>query len=52
MTLLTARITKISLTIWFITWFIIDNQIGYLLTAPWIIAMGLLPSQITKKENN
>jgi hypothetical protein len=53
MSKLTAyRLTKIGLTAWFITWFIIDNQIGYLLTAPYIIAMGALPSQITKKENN
>jgi hypothetical protein len=53
MSKLTAyRLTKIFLTIWFITWFILDNQIGYLLTAPYIIAMGLLPSHINAKENN
>lgn len=39
------RILKVSLTVWFITWFILDNQIGYLLTAPYIIAMGSLPSK-------
>jgi hypothetical protein len=49
MTKLTAmRLTKVSLTIWFITWFIIDNQIGYLLTAPYIISMGLLPSKVAR----
>jgi hypothetical protein len=48
MTLLAARIAKISLTIWFITWFIIDNQIGYLLTAPYIIAMAMLPSKVAR----
>jgi hypothetical protein len=48
MTLLTARIAKISLTIWFITWFIIDNQIGYLLTAPYIVAMMSLPSKVAR----
>jgi hypothetical protein len=49
MTKLTAmRLTKISLTIWFITWFIIDNQIGYLLTAPYIIAMAMLPSKVAR----
>jgi len=48
MTLLTARIAKVSLTIWFITWFIIDNQIGYLLTAPYIVAMMSLPSKVVR----
>ena len=49
MSKLTAyRLTKLALTIWFITWFIIDNQIGYLLTAPYIIAMGLLPSKVAR----
>jgi len=48
MNLLTARIAKISLTAWFIAWFIIDNQIGYLLTAPYIIAMGSLPSKVAR----
>lgn len=42
------RLTKIALTAWFITWFIIDNQIGYLLTAPYIIAMGALPSKVAR----
>ena len=42
------RLTKIALTIWFITWFIIDNQIGYLLTFPYIIAMGSLPSKVAR----
>jgi len=46
------RLTKIGLTVWFITWFILDQQIGYLLTAPYIIAMGALPSYIKAKENN
>lgn len=48
MTLLTARLAKVSLTVWFIAWFILDNQIGYLLTAPYIIAMGLLPSRMAR----
>jgi len=49
MSKLTAyRLTKIGLTAWFITWFIIDNQIGYLLTAPYIIAMGSLPSKVAR----
>jgi hypothetical protein len=49
MSKLTAyRLTKIALTIWFITWFIIDNQIGYLLTAPYIVAMMSLPSKVTR----
>jgi hypothetical protein len=49
MSKLTAyRLTKAALTIWFITWFMIDNQIGYLLTAPYIIAMGLLPSKVAR----
>ena len=48
MTLLTARIAKISLTAWFITWFILDNQIGYLLTAPYIVAMAMLPSKVAR----
>jgi hypothetical protein len=52
MTLLTARLLKLGLTTWFITWFILFPQIGYMITFPYIIAMGLLPSQITKKENN
>ena len=42
------RLTKIALTIWFITWFIIDNQIGYLLTFPYIMSMGLLPSKVAR----
>lgn len=42
------RLTKITLTTWFITWFILDNQIGYLLTAPYIIAMGALPSKVAR----
>ena len=48
MTLLTARIAKISLTIWFITWFILYPQIGYIITAPYIIAMAMLPSKVAR----
>jgi hypothetical protein len=48
MNLLTARLLKLGLTTWFITWFILDNQIGYLLTAPYIIAMGALPSKVAR----
>lgn len=50
MTLLAARITKLALTAWFITWFILYPQIGYIITGPYIIAMGLLPSKINAKE--
>ena len=39
------RILKVSLTVWFITWFILDAQIGYLLTAPYSSAMGSLPTK-------
>ena len=42
------RLIKIALTSWFITWFILDPQIGYLITAPYIIAMGSLPSKMAR----
>ena len=49
MSKLTAyRLTKVALTTWFITWFIIDQQIGYLLTFPYIMSMGLLPSKVAR----
>jgi len=48
MNLLTARITKLALTTWFITWFILYPQIGYMITAPYIIAMAMLPSKVAR----
>jgi hypothetical protein len=42
------RLIKIFLTIWFIAWFIVDTQIGYIITAPYIIAMLSLPSKVAR----
>jgi hypothetical protein len=42
------RLTKVLLTIWFIAWFIVDAQIGYIITAPYIIAMLSLPSKVAR----
>jgi hypothetical protein len=46
--LIAYRLTKIFLTIWFIAWFIVDTQIGYIITAPYIIAMLSLPSKVAR----
>jgi hypothetical protein len=45
---LAARITKVALTTWFITWFILYPQIGYIITGPYIIAMAMLPSKVAR----
>ena len=46
--LIAYRITKICLTIWFIAWFIVDTKIGFIITAPYIVAMLSLPSKVTR----
>jgi hypothetical protein len=49
MSKLTAyRLLKLGLTTWFITWFILFPQIGYMITFPYIIAMGSLPSKVAR----
>jgi hypothetical protein len=46
--LIAYRITKIFLTIHFIAWFVVDTQIGFIITFPYIIAMTSLPSKVAR----
>ena len=40
---------RIALVLWVIVWFVIDPQIGYLITAPAIVAMFAITQ--TRKGN-